>query len=144
VTIGIVAALGAAGIAQAAKTTHRLEGPVAGDANASVAISVVVKNGEPRKVKGLRYENLDKFCDQDDEVGYETPAGETSGSAGKNIGPGIESDNSFRWVSNPSDPARSVNIVGKVKQHGKKVTGLLEVFFNDEPCKAEGKFTATK
>ena len=141
---GIVVLAVAAATAYAAKTTYELEGPVEGDANARVSLKVVVKDGKPRAVKGLRYENLDTFCDQDAEVGYETPAGERSGSAGKNEGPRIESDNSFRWVSYPSDPSRSVNVVGKVKRHGKKVTGLLEVFFNEEPCKAEGTFKAVK
>jgi hypothetical protein len=140
-----IAAVVFAGAAIAATKTHKLAGPVAGDANAKVKIQVVVKNGEPRKVKKLTYKNLDTFCDHDDEVGFETAAGDRSGSAGKNLGPKIESDGSFRWVSYPTDPDRTVNVIGVVKQKGKKVGGLLEVFFNDFPtCKAEGEFGAIK
>jgi hypothetical protein len=140
----LVVALALPAAATAAKKTFKLSGPVAGDANAEVEISVTVKNGKPKKVKKLSYENLDAYCDLDDEVGYETPDGERSGSAGVNVGPPVEADRSFRWVSFPEDPSRQVNVVGKVKRRGKKVTGFLEVFFNETPCKAEGDFTATR
>ena len=124
---------------------HELSGKIAGDANAKVSLEVVVRNREPRKVRNLVYKNIDTFCDQDAEVGFETPVGDRSGKGGKNLGPRVEFDNSFRWVSNPDNPSRTINIVGKVKRRGKKVTGLLEVYFNDFPaCKAEGNFVATK
>jgi hypothetical protein len=140
-----IAAVVFAGAAIAATKTHKLAGPVEGDANAKVKIQVVVKNGDPKRVKKLTYTNLDTFCDNDDEVGFETAVGDRSGSAGKNLGPKIEADKSFRWVSYPTDPDRTVNVVGKVKPSGKKASGLLEVFFNDFPaCKAEGEFKAVK
>jgi hypothetical protein len=132
--------------ADAAKTkSHKLEGRMVGDPNSRVSMTVVTRRGDPKRVKRLRYRNLDTFCDLDDEVGFETPVGDRSGSAGRNIGPGVELDNSFRWVSFPEDPPRQVNVVGKVKRRGKKVTGTIEVLDNEAPvCQAEGRFTATK
>jgi hypothetical protein len=140
-----VALLLPAGADAAKKKSHKLEGRMSGDPNSSISITVVTRGGDPKRVKRLRYRNLDTFCDLDDEVGFETPAGDRSGSAGRNIGPGIEFDNSFRWVSFPQVPPRQVNVVGKVKRRGKKVTGTIEVLDNEVPvCQAEGRFTASK
>jgi hypothetical protein len=141
----ITLALWLAITAIAGGATHKLDGKVNGDSNGTVSLQVVVRDGKPKKVKKLEYENLDTFCDQDDAVGFETPVGDRSGKAGRNVGPSIEANRSFRWVSYPDDPPRQVNVVGKVKRRGTKVEGKIEVFFNDFPaCKAEGTFTATK
>ncbi|MGH2987271.1 MAG: hypothetical protein ACRDLO_11390 [Solirubrobacterales bacterium] len=141
----ITLALALAITAIAGGVTHKLEGNVDGDSNGTIRLQVVVKDGKPKKVKKLEYENLDTFCDQDDAVGFETPVGDRSGNAGRNVGPSIEANRSFRWVSYPEDPSRQVNVIGKVKRRGNKVNGKIEVFFNEFPaCKAEGDFTATK
>jgi len=132
----------APGVAAAAKVTHTLEGAMVGDANSSVKLKVVVKNGEPSKVKALTYENLDAFCNEDGTT--ITPAGELSGNAGKALNRRVEFDNSFNWFSNPADPSRRVELFGKLKQKGKKAVGTIGVFANDTCAAAKGQVKLAK
>jgi len=94
----------------------------------------VVRNGQPQRLKGLTYRNLDSDC----------AAGELSGSGGKNQGPSVEFDNSFRWVSYPQAGARHVNMYGKVRRRGRRIRATLEVFDNENLCDAKGKVTLRK
>lgn len=123
--------------AAAGRVVHTLKGGIAGDANARVKMKVVVRNGDPRRVKGLSYRNLDADCNG-------TPAGQLSGSAGRNLGPGVEFDNSFRWVSFPANPPRQVNMVGKLKRRGRKATGRLEVGSNESCANTDDRVTLRK
>jgi len=116
---------------------HTLKGKMANDPNSRVKVRVVVRNRDPKRLKGLEFSNLDAFCDED-------PAGQLTGKAGKNLGPGVEFDNSVRWVSFPRNPSRQVNLVGKLRRHGKKLTGRLEVFSNTTCANAGGKVTLRK
>ena len=82
-SISVLALVGALLVpATATGAVYRLKGSVKGDANGTVSLKVVVKRGKPQRLKAVTYRKLDGFCDQDDSVGYETPAGERSGSFG--------------------------------------------------------------
>ena len=118
---------------------YRLKGKVKGDENGTVSLKVVVKRGKPQRLKAVTYRNLDGFCDQDDSVGYETPAGERSGSLSGSTS--IEFGGAFMGVRYGSNPQR-VGIFGKVRQRGKRVKATIEVYF-DRFCKAGGTFVAT-
>jgi hypothetical protein len=141
-TLALAVAPGALG----AKKTYKLSGPVEGDPNGSVAIQVVVKNGKPRKLKKLVYENLDAHCNVDGTT--IVPAGELSGNAGKNLAGFQDPQHSlFQWYSFPDDGARQVDARGRVKMKGKKVVGEIDVYDNDpNRCAAStgNKFKATK
>jgi len=136
VCLGAILAVAPAS-ASAGRVVHTLKGKMANDPNSRVKVKVVVRNGDPKRLKGLEFKNLDAFCD-------DPPAGELSGKAGKNQGPGVEFDNSVRWVSFPANPSRHVNLVGKLRRHGRKLTGRLEVFSNTICANAEGRVTLRK
>jgi len=108
----------------------------------------VGRNGAPKRVTKVVYKNLDARCNVGDlETPVYQPAGEVSGNAGKNRGPGIEFDRSFRWVSYPKAASRYVNVLGKLNRRGTKIRkGRIEVG-NNAPgaCQlAVGTFTARK
>lgn len=50
--------------APAAASTRHFEGTFAGDADASIAMDVVVRHGEPRKVRDLMVTGLDYVCER--------------------------------------------------------------------------------
>jgi hypothetical protein len=116
-----------------------LKGRVAGDTNGAVSLKVVVERGKPKRLKAFAYRNLDGFCDQDDAVGYETPAGEQSrkltGSTRADYGGAFQK----WWYA--QEPQR-VEIFGKVRDRGRRVRGAIRIYFQ-QACKAEGRFTAT-
>ena len=130
----VIAGLALPAGASAARTTYTLKGKVDGDANSRVSVKVVVRNGQPQRLKGLTYRNLDSDC----------AAGELSGSGGKNLGASVEFNNSFRWVSYPQGGSRHVNMYGKVRRRGRRITATLEVFDNENLCDAKGKVTLRK
>jgi hypothetical protein len=125
--------------ATASAVEYKLKGTVKGDANGVVSMKVVVKKGQLQKIRAFTYSKLDGFCDQDESVGYETPAGERSGAFGGSTT--IRFGGAFMDVRYGANPQR-VGIFGTVKQKGKKVTGTVEVYF-DRFCKAGGNFVAT-
>jgi hypothetical protein len=59
--IGTLLAAVAASTPAAASTRH-LEGTFAGDADATISLDVVVRHGEPRRVRGLAVTDLDYRC----------------------------------------------------------------------------------
>lgn len=132
--LGLVLAAGAEG----AKTTHKLTGKMVDKANGSVdpnskvSVKVVVKNGEPRRLKALRFDNLNGYCrDVADGPLYQT--GEFSGVGGKNLSPRIENNGIFNWFSYPPDPPnppRRVEFFGKIKKQGKRIDATLNVYNN--------------
>jgi hypothetical protein len=132
----------------AGKKTLSLNGKIVGDENSQVTLKIVVKNGEPKKVKGLTYANFDAYCDADGSLGPAPPhyVGEITGSAGKNVGTKIYPDGDFYWVSYPDDGARMVEGWGTVKKGGKKVVGDIAVYNNDlDQCEtAKGKYKVSK
>jgi hypothetical protein len=140
----LVVALAVPALAPAAKKkTYSLSGPATGDANGKVSLKVVVKNGKPKKIKGLAYENLDAFCRVDEST--MVPAGEFTGSAGTNLNPpGIEPGRLMQWFSYPENPSRQVTMNGKVSANGKTAKGTIGVFNNEECGAAEFDFTAKK
>jgi hypothetical protein len=125
----------------AAAKVYTLNGKVKGDSNSDVSVKVVVRNGEPQRLKGLTYRNLDATCNVDGTT--TVPAGELSGTGGKNVGPSVEVDNSFRWVSYPDDGARYVNMFGNLKKGGRLIKATLEVYDNDPAVCAAAKGTVT-
>ncbi|MEX2447321.1 MAG: hypothetical protein WD404_01085 [Solirubrobacterales bacterium] len=108
----------------------------------------VGNNGKPRKVTRVIYRNLDARCNVGDfENPVYEPAGELSGNAGRNQGTGIEFDRSFRWVSYPQSPPRSVNVLGRLNRKGTRISGGKIEVGNNLPgaCQlAKGTFTATR
>jgi hypothetical protein len=133
-----VAAVSTAAAARTEGAVHKLKGKMAGDANSAVSVKVVVRNGDPRRLKELEFKRLDAFCGDD-------PAGELSGKGGRNLGPGVEFDNSFNWFSFPQQPApRQVNMFGKLRREGKKLGGRLEVLSNSTCANAQGRVTLRK
>ena len=126
--------------ASAAGTTYRLKGKVAGDANGTVTLKVVLRNGKPQRLKAFAYKNLDGFCNQDDTIGYETPAGQRSGNLGGSTR--IDYGGAFMDVWYAPNPQR-VGIFGYVRNRGNRVRATIEVYFNRN-CKAGGRFTATR
>jgi hypothetical protein len=128
--------------ATAAGKTHKLSGPVEGDANATVSMKVVVKKGKPKKVKGFAWQGLDGFCD-------DTFAGEQTGTTSLKTGPFPSPFRIFGPYDQATSPGDVVDISGTVKQKGKKVIdGLIAVSFNNGFCTAppleRRSFTATK
>lgn len=143
----MVGSLALAGTASGGKVVHKLSGPVTGDPNAKISIEVVVKNGEPKRIRNLKYKDLDAHCNVDGTT--TVPAGELSGNAGKNVNaPGIELELAnywlFQWFSFPNDGAREVDAHGKIRSKGKKVVGIIDVY-QAEPCAAStrNRFKAT-
>jgi hypothetical protein len=147
--VGTLAAPAAAG---AAVHVYRLTGTVHAEGvpgTGKMSVKVVVRNGEPKRLRNLTYRNLPARCNVSDtplQPQY-VPAGRVSGSGGANVGGGLEFDRSFRWVSYPSKPPRYVNMLGKVSGNGKRIfKGRIEVF-NNTPgvCQAAvGTFTAKR
>jgi len=125
--------------AAAAGAVHSLKGKVKGDANGTVTLKVVVKRGAPIRVRSISYSKLDGFCDQDESVGYETPAGERSGALKGSAR--VEYGGAFMAIRYGPNPQRT-GVFGKVRQKGKKVKATIEVYF-DLYCKAGGTFVAT-
>jgi len=148
----LVGALAAPAAAPAAVHVYKVTGTVHAEGvpgTGTMSVKVVVKNGEPKRLRNLTYKNLPARCNVSDvplQPQY-VPAGALSGSGGANVGGGLEFDRSFRWVSYPSNPPRYVNMLGKVSGNGTRIfKGRIEVF-NNTPgaCQAAvGTFTARK
>ena len=153
--IGLVCALAATvalpGAASAGKVTHKLSGKMVdeatstADANSKVTVKVVVKNGKPKALKGLIFQNLNGYCRDEPESPLYF-VNEFSGTGGKNQNPRIEVGNLFNWFSYPTDPPRSVEFFGKIKNNGKKILANLNVYNNTVgQCSfAKGKVKLTK
>jgi hypothetical protein len=143
---GLVGALLLAATAPADIQARTLKGTVVGDENSAVSIKVVLKNGKPKRLKGLTYENLDAYCDPDGSFGPQAPeyVGEVSGSAGRNRGPRIEVGGYFDWFSYPESPSRQVTFAGRLKNGGKKAVGNIGVFNNESCENAEGRAVLLK
>jgi hypothetical protein len=135
--------------ASAAKATHKLTGKMVDeansttDANSKVSVKVVVKNGEPKRLKALKFDNLNGYC-RDEMDGPLYFVNEFSGRGGRNLNRRIEINNIFNWFSNPETPSRRVEFYGKIKNSGKRITATLNVFNNTECSFAKGKVTLTK
>lgn len=141
---GLITAVLLPATAQAQVRT--LKGKVVGDENSAVSVKVVLKNGKPKRLKGLTYTNLDAYCDPDGSFGPQAPeyVGEVSGSAGKNLGPRIEVGGYFDWFSYPESPSRQVTFAGRLKNGGKKAVGDIGVFNNESCENAQGQAKLTK
>ena len=120
--------------ATARPRVYTLEGALEGDPNSAVSVKLVLENGRPERLERLTYRNLDATC-----IGAGTTA-ELSGDGGENVGPSIEADNTFRWISYPGGPGQGyANMFGEIQQGGTLITATLEI--NDDGCLARGNAT---
>jgi hypothetical protein len=131
--------------AVAGQEVRTLKGGLVGDANSMVQFKVVLKNGKPKKVKRLRFENLDAYC----RGAY---VGELSGTGGRNLGFGPDPPPlgwTFYWVSYPTDPSRMIEMYGKLLRrfNFNRARGTMAVYSNQEfdQCgAASGEFRLRK
>lgn len=141
----VVPAAAAAKVNKLKGTVHAVGVPGTGTVTVHVKVGA---GGEPKKLTKVVYRNLDARCNVGDlETPVYEPAGEVSGDAGTDVGAGIEFDRSFRWVSYPASPPRSVNVLGKLNRKGTRIkNGEIEVGNNAAgACQfAVGTFTAKK
>ncbi|MGH2962977.1 MAG: hypothetical protein ACRDL3_12410 [Solirubrobacterales bacterium] len=139
----ICALVGALAVAPAAVAkTHNLSGPVEGDANARISMKVVVKKGQPKKVKAFAWQGLDGFCD-------DSFVGEQTGTTSLKTKPFPSPFRIFGSYDQAASPGDTVDISGTVKRKGKKIVrGLIAVSFDGGFCTApppeRRSFTATK
>lgn len=112
-----------------------------------VSLKVVVRNGDPVRVKNLVYKKLPARCNVS-EVPLEPiyqPAGTLSGAS---VGSGkVEFAGLVNWFNYPGKGARQVILAGRLNSNGTKLTnGKLEVHNNSSgACQsAVGKFTAKR
>jgi hypothetical protein len=134
--------------AVAGKEVRTLKGGLVGDENSKLSLKVVLKNGKPKRVKGLKFENLDAYC----SLLGGAYVGELSGTGGKNLGPSVDPPPlgwSFYWVSYPTDPSRMIEMNGKLlrKFNFNRAKGTMAVYSNVEfnQCGvAKGKFKLKK
>jgi hypothetical protein len=127
----------------AGAVVHHLRGSVVGDANGKVFMSVVVRNGKPKRVKNFRWKNLDGAC-------FDVPDGEQSGQ--KRGSTRIEVNKFFR-ASGLFGGGNQFDFSGFVRNRGRRIAnGNVQIFYGNgcEAPTAEtsprggGKFTATK
>jgi hypothetical protein len=131
--------------AVAGKEVRTLRGGLVGDENSKLSLKVVMKNKKPKRVKGLKFENLDAYC----RGAY---VGELSGTGGKNLGFGPDPPPlgwTFYWVSYPQDPPRMIEMYGKLlrKFNFNRAKGTMAVYSNQEfdQCgAAQGEFRLRK
>jgi len=140
---GVLALVAALALPAAALgKTHKLSGTVGGDPASTVSMKVVVKKGNPKKVKAFAWSGLNGFCSG-------VPAGEQSGTTGLKTSAFPSPFRVFGSYDGAGGPGDVVDISGTVKKKGKKVVdGLIVVSFNDGFCSApplpSRSFTATK
>ena len=99
----------------AAAKSIKLSGGVVKDPDSSVSLKVVVKDGQPQKLKAFRAENINVRCNG--EFGN-LPGFTISGSIP------VKSEGSFKVrLPNVNDPSEKLRVSGKVKKDGKVVSG---------------------
>jgi hypothetical protein len=123
-----------------------LKGKVVGDANSDVSVKVVLRNGKPKRLKGLTYKNLDAYCDPDGSLGPQDPqfVREVSGSAGTNRNPRIEVGGYFNWFSYPDNPSRQGTFAGRLRNRARKAVGKIFVGNNESCENAQGRAVLVK
>jgi len=146
----VIAALAVPASASAAVRVNTLSGVFKAEGvpgTGKVSLKVVVKNGEPVRVKNLVYKNLPARCNVSDEPlePIYQPAGKMTGAT---VGSKqVEFAGLINWFSYPGKGARQVIVAGKLNSNGTRLKiGKLEVH-NNSPgaCQsAVGKFTAKK
>lgn len=145
VLAGACAAPAAAAVNRLTGTVQAVGVPGRGTVHIHVKLN---RRGAPVRVTKVVYQGLDARCNvgEPGSPAYE-PAGELSGNAGRNIGPAVEFDRTFRWVSYPARQPRFVNVFGKLNRRGTRITrGRIDVAVNTPgACQtAVGTFTARR
>lgn len=143
IALAIVAALALAASASAASKTIKQTGQIVGDNATSVKLRVKVRDGLPQKVSGFDAKNVLTRC--------EKPSGRINKrfqySALDPIP--VNGDDRFDAVLIDDSIGLKITIQGKVKNHGKAVSGTIKTnrfdLKKNETCKApEQKFKTAK
>jgi hypothetical protein len=121
--------------AVAGKEVRTLRGKLVGDENSRVSLKVVLKNKKPKRVKGLRFENLNAYC----SLLGGAYVGELSGTGGVTAPGDFEVDPpplgwTFTWFSYPQNPSRMIEMNGKLlrKFNFNRARGTMAVYSNEE------------
>lgn len=150
--LAAVALLALPAAASAAVKVNTLTGtfkPESVAGKGTVIVKVVVKNGNPVRIKSVVFKNLPARCNVGETPGSPVyqPAGKMSGSGGKNLDDAIDFGRRVTWISYPSAGKRQVTMNGRLNKAGTVLfKGELQVH-NNAPgaCQsAVGKFTATR
>jgi hypothetical protein len=112
----VVALLALAGVAVAAKTLKH-SGSIVGDPESKVKLAVVKSDGKPRAVRNMRFRNVLADCKQGDRRIDITP----DRSPVK-----LSKRGRFNETYEVGSDKSELNVRGRVKRRGKRVTGKLD------------------